>query len=103
MTNSTLHHSVETSKKAAFGRTNREDPINTRPSRCWLSDRFQSAFARSFPREELSRQFSLTRELLRQIEVQALRKVRERTRSVYSREHYSAQSAREGHATSTSH
>jgi RNA polymerase primary sigma factor len=35
--------------------------------------------------EELSRQFSLTCESIRQIEVQALRKMRERTRSFYSR------------------
>ena len=35
--------------------------------------------------EDLSRQFSLTCEHLRQIEVEALRKVRQRTRSFYSR------------------
>jgi DNA-directed RNA polymerase sigma subunit (sigma70/sigma32) len=35
--------------------------------------------------KELSRQFSLTCERIRQIEAEALRKVRERTRSLYSR------------------
>ena len=35
--------------------------------------------------EDLSRQFSLTCERIRQIEVEALRKVRQRTRSFYSR------------------
>jgi DNA-directed RNA polymerase sigma subunit (sigma70/sigma32) len=35
--------------------------------------------------EDLSRQFSLTYEGIRQIEVEALRKVRQRTRSFYSR------------------
>src|SRR6267142_1570022 len=35
--------------------------------------------------EDLSRQFSLTYERIRQIEVEALRKVRQRTRSFYSK------------------
>jgi RNA polymerase primary sigma factor len=35
--------------------------------------------------EDLARQFSLTRERIRQIELEALRKMRERTRSLYSR------------------
>ena len=35
--------------------------------------------------EDLSRQFSLTRERIRRIELEALRKMRERTRSLYSR------------------
>ena len=51
--------------------------------------------------EELSQQFSLTGELLRQIEVQALRKVRERTRSVYPRAIRTFSTR--GHATGTRH
>jgi len=35
--------------------------------------------------EDLARQFSLTRERIRRIELEALRKMRERTRSLYSR------------------
>ena len=35
--------------------------------------------------EDLSRQFSLTPERIRRIELEALRKMRERTRSLYSR------------------
>jgi RNA polymerase primary sigma factor len=51
--------------------------------------------------EELSQQFSLTGELRRQIEVQALRKVRERTRSTYPRAIRTFSTR--GHATSTGH
>jgi DNA-directed RNA polymerase sigma subunit (sigma70/sigma32) len=40
--------------------------------------------------EDLSRQFSLTCESIRQIEVEALRKVRQRTRSFYSRASFAA-------------
>ena len=44
--------------------------------------------------EELSRQFSLTRERIRQIEVETLRKIRERTRSFYSRASFSTREPR---------
>jgi RNA polymerase primary sigma factor len=52
--------------------------------------------------EELCEQFSITGELLRQIEVQALRKVRERTRSIYPRASFGAL-GRSGNANSVSH
>jgi RNA polymerase primary sigma factor len=40
--------------------------------------------------KDLSRQFSMTCEHIRQIEVEALRKVRQRTRSFYSRASFDA-------------
>jgi RNA polymerase primary sigma factor len=45
--------------------------------------------------EELSQQFSLTRARVRQIEVEALRKLRERTRSFYPRASIAIFSTRE--------
>jgi hypothetical protein len=49
--------------------------------------------------EEISQQFLLPCELLRRIEIQALRKVRERIRAIYPRASFSTG----GHPTSISH
>ena len=87
MTNSTLNRSATTTKKAPVHLGEQtEKVLSTLAPREEMILRMRFGIGqKASTLEELSRQFSLKRGLIRQIEVQALRKMRERTRSLYSR------------------
>jgi DNA-directed RNA polymerase sigma subunit (sigma70/sigma32) len=92
MTKDTLHSSAETLGQAA-------DPLDEQTEKVLttLAPREEMVLRMRFgighkasTLEELSQQFLLPRDLLRRIEVQALRKVRERTRAIYPRASFAA-------------
>jgi DNA-directed RNA polymerase sigma subunit (sigma70/sigma32) len=103
MTNRTLHGSARATRKAPVQLGEQTEKIlSTLAPREEMILRMRFGIGqKASALEELSQQFSLTGEELRQIEVQALRKVRERTRSIYPRaiRTFSTRS----HATSTRH
>ena len=102
MTNRTLLGFAVTSRKVLLGEQT-EKILSTLAPREEMILRMRFGIGQKVSTlEELSRQFSLTRELVRQIEVRALRKVRERTRSIHSRASFGTFSTG-GHATSISH
>jgi DNA-directed RNA polymerase sigma subunit (sigma70/sigma32) len=103
MTNRTLHRSAGTTRKAPVHLGEQtEKVLSTLAPREEMILRMRFGIGqKASTLEELSQQFSLTGELLRQIEVQALRKVRERTRSIYPRAIRTFSTR--GHATSTRH
>jgi len=103
MTNRTLHRSARATRKAPvhFGEQT-EKVLSTLAPREEMILRLRFGIGqKASTLEELPQQFSLTGELLRQIEVQALRKVRERTRSIYPRAIRTFSTR--GQAASTSH
>jgi len=87
MTNRTLHRLTEAIKKApAHLGEQTAEMLSTLAPREEVILRMRFGIGqKATTLEELSQQLSLTHELIRQIEVQALRKVRQRTRSLYSR------------------
>jgi DNA-directed RNA polymerase sigma subunit (sigma70/sigma32) len=88
MTQSTLNRSVESTKKAPHLAEQTGKVLSTLAPREEMILRMRFGIGQKARiLEEICQQFSLTGELLRQIELKALRKVRERTRSIYSREH----------------
>jgi DNA-directed RNA polymerase sigma subunit (sigma70/sigma32) len=103
MTNRILHRSAGATRKASVHLSEQtEKVLSTLAPREEMILRMRFGIGqKARTLEELSRQFSLTGELLRQIEVQALRRVRERTRSIYQRAIRTFNTR--VHATSTSH
>jgi RNA polymerase primary sigma factor len=73
---------------AYFGEQMRK-ALSTLPPREEMILRMRFGIARRAGQlDDLSRQFSLTRKRIRQIEVEALRKLREKTRCFYSELHH---------------
>jgi DNA-directed RNA polymerase sigma subunit (sigma70/sigma32) len=102
MTQSTLNRSVESTKKSPHLDEQTVKVLSTLAPREEMILRMRFGIGqKARTLEEISQQFSLTGELLRRIELKALRKVRERTRAIYPRESFGT--FRRGHVISTSH
>jgi RNA polymerase primary sigma factor len=103
MTNRTLHRSAGATRRAPvhFGEQTEKVLATLAPREEMILRMRFGIGQKASTLEEFSQQFSLMGELLRQIEVQALRKVRERTRSIYPRAIRTFSTS--GHAASTSH
>jgi RNA polymerase primary sigma factor len=80
-----IHRSVEMGSTAYLGEQMRK-VLSTLPPREEMILRMRFGIGRRAGQlGDLSRQFSLTRKRIRQIEVEALRKLREKTRCFYSK------------------
>jgi hypothetical protein len=85
-----IHRSAEMDKKSSslLGRADEEGPLNINSPRRNDPPHALRNRAESRPARRPTRQFSLTRKRIRQIEVGALRKLREKTRCFYSELHH---------------